>query len=100
MHLSNRLCDLRRGRSLQQIAARPGPDRTKDVVVAVVRREHHDAPALTRETCNAIERGRIGQLEIEEDDVWMERCGQSKTIIDGVGRAHDIDVRVRARVPR
>src|SRR5258706_8200522 len=92
MNLSNRLRDLRRRRSLEQVASRAAPNRAEHVFVGIVGGEHYDAAALAGEARDAVEAGRVGQSEIQQDHVRMEPRGHSETFIDRAGRSHDIDV--------
>jgi hypothetical protein len=65
MNLANGLRDFRRRRSLEQITARPAPNRTEYVIVRIVGGEHDDTASLVGETRHPVEPGSVGQPEIK-----------------------------------
>ena len=86
------LRDVRRRRSLEQVAARPAANRAEHVLVRIVGGEHHDAAALAREAGDAIELVGVRQLQVEKDDVRTKRRGQSQAFARRLGRADHLDV--------
>ena len=92
MDLPDRPPDLGGRRSFQQVASCASLYRPKHIVVRIIGSEHDDAAVLAREARDAVGGAGVGQLQIEEDDVRVERRRQSKTIRDRVRRAEDGDV--------
>jgi S-adenosylmethionine:tRNA ribosyltransferase-isomerase len=92
VNLSNGRGDLRRRRSLQQVASRAAANRAKDIVIGIVGREDDNAAVSACEARDAVDLASVRQLEIQKDDVRVELRRQSKALADGACRSDDVDV--------
>jgi hypothetical protein len=97
--LPDRLRDVRRRRSFQEIASRAAANRTEHVIVRVVGGEDDDLAFRAGEGGDAVDGVGVRQLEIEEDDVGGELGRQAETLGDRADAGDDPRCLARARAP-
>ena len=91
--LAHRLHELRVGRLLEHVAARPGAERLAHVGRIVLHREHQHAPLRRRDDLGArLDAGAAGHDDVEQDDVGLLEPGRADPVVTVARLADDLDV--------